>query len=427
MRYGISGAILVFALSTPAFAADFVVDEQPTIVSGTSVYDWSGFWVGAGGGRGAVVHELSTPFIGGASFNGIGGEGIFGEITGGYDHVFNNGLVAGVAVSGRYGNIESTLDIAPVPFFGFPGFNADLTAEYGFDVIGRLGYSVAPRTLAYVLGGYTWQHFDYSDSAGGAYDFSESGYVVGIGIEHAVRDKWTVKSEYRYSKYSSHDVLGGGFLNVDPSTHTFHTTVNYRFNGGDSARTMAPLAYDWTGFKVGVAGGAGAVVHDVDLFGTFLEFNGIGGEGVLGEINVGYDREFGNGYLGGVVLAARVSNIETELSIFGGTATIQADYGFDALLRIGKIFGGRTLAYAIGGYTWQSFDLSSSPAFITGDWELGGFTIGTGAEFAITERITGYAEYRYSLYEDTEFNSGGVLSIKPSTHTVRAGAKFKLF
>ncbi|MDA4846032.1 outer membrane protein [Hoeflea poritis] len=427
MRYAVSGAVLAFALSAPAMAADVIVEQPQSIVSGTSVYDWSGFWVGAGGGRGAVVHELGL--IGfPVSFNGVGGDGFFGQLSAGYDHVFDNGLVAGIAVSGRYGNIETTLDIAPVPFFGFPGFNADVTAEYGFDVIGRLGYTVAPRTLAYVLGGYTWQHFDISTNfTGSIYDWSSSGYVVGLGVEHAVRDKWTVRSEYRYSHYSSHDVAGAGFLSIDPSTHTFHTTLNYRFNGGDSARTIAPLSYDWTGIKLGVAGGAGAIVHDVDLIGSFIEFNGIGGEGVLGEINIGYDREFGNGYLGGVVLAARVSNIETSLNVGGFNADIQADYGFDALLRVGKIFGGRTLAYAIGGYTWQSFDLSSSPAFVTGDWDLGGFTIGTGAEFAITERITAYTEYRYTYYEDTEFNSGGFISLKPSTHTVRAGAKFKLY
>ncbi|MCY6381994.1 outer membrane protein [Hoeflea prorocentri] len=404
-------------MSTPAMTADVVVADAPSIVSGESVYDWSGFYVGAGGGYGAVVHELSSPIFGGVTFNGIGGEGFFGEITAGYDFQFSNGVVAGVAASGRYGNIGTSLDVF--------GLNADLNAEYGFDIVGRLGYTVAPNTLAYVLGGYTWQHFDLSTNFGFGTDWNSGGYVLGLGMEHVLRGKWTLKSEYRYAKYNSQDFFGGG-LSVDPSTHTFHTTLNYRFNGGPSGTTASPVNYDWTGIKVGLAAGGGAIVHDTDLFGSIIDFDGFGSEGFLGDINVGYDREIGNGYLIGGVLAARISNMELETTAPGFSNSLQAEYGFDALLRFGKLFNSRTLAYVIGGYTYEHFDYSTSGGG-SADWNLGGYTLGTGMEVAFTDRITGYTEYRFSHFGSEDFGTGGLIEIGPSSHTVRVGAKFKLY
>jgi len=36
-------------------------------------------------------------------------------------------------------------------------------------------------------------------------------------------------------------------------------------------------------------------------------------------------------------------------------------------------------------------------------------------------------EYRYSAYEGEDFGAPGFIDLKPSSHTVRAGLKFKLF
>lgn len=425
MKNMVFGALGALVIGTPVVAADLVVADTSPLLSSESIYDWSGFHFGIGGGRGLVVHDLSTPIFGGLGLDGIGGEGVFGQASAGYDFVFSNGIVLGAEVSGRYGNIETSLDVAGIPFLLPGGFNADVTAEYGFDIIGRLGYSVTPNTLAYVLGGYSWQRFELTSSAPGlATNWNSGGYVLGVGTETAIKDKWTWKNEYRYSKYNSQSFFGGG-LTVDPTTHTFHTSINYRFNGGPSARTVPAMNHDWTGFKVGAAFGGGGLVHDVGILGGFIDFNGLGAQGILGDINIGYDHEFGGRFVGGIVLAARVSNIETELSTPIGSLNVEAQYGFDALARLGMKFGGRTLGYVIGGYTWQHFDISTSPAsFITYDWGSSGFTIGSGMEVAFSDRITGYAEYRYSHYQEEDFFGGSLLTVTPSSHTVRVGAKY---
>ncbi|MEM6463880.1 MAG: outer membrane beta-barrel protein [Pseudomonadota bacterium] len=432
MKYLVSGAVAALVASSPVMAADLVPVEPAPAIVGVPVYDWSGFYIGIGGGHGAVVHDVTSPipFLGGANFNGIGGEGIFGELTVGYDFAFNNGFVLGAQVNGRYGNIETSIDLLG-PFIG-----ADVTAEYGFDVIARLGYTVAPNTLAYVLGGYTWQRFETSVNAFGigiGYDFDESGYVLGLGLEHAIRDNWTVKGEYRYSDYGSHDggILGVGLINVEPSMHTLHYSLNYRFNGGPSQRTVAPLNYNWTGLKVGVAAGGGGLVHELStpiLGGNSI--NGIGAEGFLGELNVGYDFEVGSNFVLGIVGAVRTTNIKTELNLpiaFAGTADIEAGTGYDVLARAGYKLGDRTLAYLVGGYTYQEFDVNFPGFGSVIDWDQDGWTIGSGMEVAFSDRITGYAEYRYSQYSGEDFGTGGLLDLEPSSHTVRAGAKFKLF
>ncbi|KRB28521.1 MULTISPECIES: outer membrane protein [Mesorhizobium] len=410
------GAVSVVALMSAAHAADVV---QPVEASG---FNWSGAYIGIGGGFGATVHKVSAP---GASFNGIGGNGVFGELTAGYDYMVNERFLLGGFIDANYGNIGPSLSV--------PGADIDLTNSYGFDVGLRAGYLLNPSTLGYVLGGYSWQHFklDGSGDADGL-DFTENrgGYVLGVGMETVLRGNWTLKTEYRYADYGDKSVLdfGAGSLNVEPSTHTFHVAANYRFgaqNGG-GASFVAP-AYNWTGFYVGGALGAGTMVHDLTLGGA-LELNGIGGEGVFGEGSIGYDHDFGT-WVAGVQLDGRYSGIRTKLDIFGGSIKGDADYGFDALARVGAKVNESTLAYVIGGYSWQHFNLhASAPGGPSGDiydWGSSGFSVGGGLETAVSNNMTVGLEYRYSQYAKEDFGSDGILEDTPSFQTVRLGLKYK--
>ncbi|WP_181179984.1 outer membrane beta-barrel protein [Mesorhizobium sp. B2-1-3A] len=410
------GAVSVVALMSAAHAADVV---QPVEASG---FNWSGAYIGIGGGFGATVHKVSAPDT---SFNGIGGNGVFGELTAGYDYMVNERFLLGGFIDANYGNIGPSLSV--------PGADIDLTNSYGFDVGLRAGYLLNPSTLGYVLGGYSWQHFklDGSGDADGL-EFTENrgGYVLGVGMETVLRGNWTLKTEYRYADYGDKSVLdlGGASLNVEPSTHTFHVAANYRFGAqnGSGASFAAP-AYNWTGFYVGGALGAGTMVHDLTLGGA-LELNGIGGEGVFGEGSVGYDHDFGT-WVAGVQLDGRYSGIRTKLDIFGGSIKGDADYGFDALARVGAKVNESTLAYVIGGYSWQHFNLhASAPGGPSGDiydWGSSGFSVGGGLETAVSNNMTVGLEYRYSQYAKEDFGSDGILEDTPSFQTVRLGLKYK--
>ncbi|TIT25899.1 MAG: porin family protein, partial [Mesorhizobium sp.] len=71
-----------------------------------------GIYVGFGVGAGANVHELSSDFFPGFSLNGIGGEGVYGELTVGYDYMVSPRFLIGGLLDAHVGNIETTLDVA---------------------------------------------------------------------------------------------------------------------------------------------------------------------------------------------------------------------------------------------------------------------------------------------------------------------------
>ncbi|CDX20487.1 Outer membrane protein-like protein [Mesorhizobium plurifarium] len=410
------GAVSAVALMSAAHAAD-VVQEQAA-----PGFNWSGVYVGFGVGAGATVHQISVP---GVSFNGIGGNGVFGELSAGYDFMVSERFLLGGFIDAHYGNIGPSLSAS-----GF--IDADLQNVYGFDVGLRAGYLLNPNTLGYVLGGYGWQHFKLDGSIGGdGFSFTQnrSGYVLGVGMETVLRGNWTLKTEYRYANYGDKSVLdlGGASLNIEPSTHTFLIGANYRFNAqnGGGASFAAPT-YNWTGFYVGGALGAGTQVHDLSIAGGDLD--GIGGEGVFGEASVGYDQDFG-AWVAGVQFDARYSGIRSKLDLGPLSIKGDADYGFDALARIGAKVNESTLAYVIGGYSWQHFNLHGSVAGGGGgdiyDWGSSGFSIGGGLETAVSNNMTVGLEYRYSQYEKEDFGSGGLLEDTPRIQTVRIGAKYK--
>jgi outer membrane immunogenic protein len=423
------GAAGAMAMASAVRAADMVAPAP--VPAPTAGFNWTGFYVGVGGGFGAVNHKISTSALGpGLSFNGLGGEGVFGELTVGYDHMLTNRFLLGGFIDTHVGNIGPSLKVTAIP--GFP--DIDLTNSYGFDAIARVGYLLNGSTLGYVLGGYTWEHFKLDTGAlGFDYDDNRSGYVLGVGMETAIGHNWTIKAEYRYANYGD-DAVIPGFLNIEPSTHTFHIAANYRFGAEGTGPAIASPVYDWSGFYVGAAVGAGEVVHDLSLLGA-ADLNGIGGEGVFGELNAGYDHDFG-GFVAGIMVDGNVSGISTDLDIGGGggSGSLDADYGFDILGRVGMKVNPSTLAYVLGGYSWGHFKLGGSgPAFGGAgsyDWSSSGFSVGGGLETAVSTHMTLGIEYRYAQFADKDFSSllgapPGSLKVEPSSHTVRVGLKYK--
>ncbi|RAZ90527.1 porin family protein [Mesorhizobium hawassense] len=416
------GAVSALALMSAAHAAD-VVQEQAA-----PGFNWSGLYVGFGVGAGANVHEIGTDFAP-ISLNGIGGEGIFGQATVGYDYMVSQRFLLGGLLDAHVGTIKTSLDAF--------GLNADVKETYGFDVGVRAGYLVTPSTLGYVLGGYAWQKYKLDTNAGFGMDWDQGGYFVGAGVETAINSNWTLKGEYRYTRFSTKDDLlsqfgaPDGALNLDTSRHTFEVAASYRFNAanGGGASFETPT-YNWTGFYVGGGLGAGASVHQLEVPPAGVKLNGIGGEGVFGEASLGYDQDFGT-WVAGVLVDARYSGMTSKLDLGGGSINLDTDYGFDVLGRVGMKVNEATLAYALAGYSWQHFDLNASdPIGDIVDWGSSGFSVGAGLETAVSDKMTVGLEYRYSQFEKHDFSSvlgapDGTITSTPSFHTVRIDAKYK--
>ena len=405
------------ALASAAHAADAVATEAPA-----AGFNWSGVYVGFGGGVGAVNHDILVP---GAPIQiaNLGAGGFFGEATIGYDYMISERVLVGAFADARLGNIGLSFDAG--------SDEAKFTNDYGFDAGVRLGYLLTPKTLGYVLGGYSWQHVDADipgAPAGANLDTNRDGYVLGLGVETAVAANWTLKSEYRYANYGTDPLVAVvGAPDAKTSTHTFHVGANYRLGAqsGGTASFAAP-AYSWTGFYVGGALGAGAITDKIKNGGG--DFNGIGGEGIFGELSVGYDYEINDLWVAGIQIGGRYSGMTTTLvDAPGASYKGKADYGFDVLARVGAKVNESTLAYVLGGYSWQHVkeDAFGGPTPIIDSWSVNGFSVGGGIETAVSDNVAVNLEYRYSKYQGQDYGSGGIFETIPAFHTVRVGAKYK--
>lgn len=397
------GAVSLCALCASAQAADMTI-ESPV----RSGFDWSGAYIGAS--------------VGVAAFNveSLGGDGISGEITAGYDYMVSERFLLGAFANIRYGNPEFSMRVqAEGESAGF-----SIGEEFGFDAGLRAGYLLTPQTLGYVLGGYSRTTYEARFSIedfGSSHDKEHAdGFILGAGLETTLGGNWTLKNEYRYGSYS----LGGALeSDEDVARHSYNIGVNYRFGADSGAEaTFAAPAYNWTGFYIGAQAGLAAYtdVFTLDGGGEMMKFDALSEDGAWASLNIGYDHEFGDRWVAGVQAGVRYSSRNDADFL----EMIDSDYGFDILARLGAKVNESTLAYVIGGYTHQRFEFAvpGGPA-----WNADGFTIGSGIEVALRENVSLNLEYRFSQYEEKDFGEGGeeYLSIEPRTHTFGVGVKYK--
>jgi outer membrane immunogenic protein len=128
-------------------------------------------------------------------------QAITGGVFVGYDAAINGRFVLGA---------EGGLDLASDDEVqaSDTGANYSVDPKYSFDVTARAGYLVNPKTLLYVRGGYTNARIRATVVNGTAIESasrSESGWVVGGGIERKVAQNVTARLEYRYSKFGEGD------------------------------------------------------------------------------------------------------------------------------------------------------------------------------------------------------------------------------
>ena len=174
------------------------------------VASWTGFYIGAGVGAGAVVHELDvdafhnnypysdthcqhTPSAykpngevltaelaldhighswncsntpnwegsGSLNFDGIGGEGIFGTLQAGYDWHVKPRVVFGLFGDFDFSAISTEFDFdAGMNGNNFLSGSGELDMNWMWTLGARLGYLATPDTLVYLLAGYTQADFD---------------------------------------------------------------------------------------------------------------------------------------------------------------------------------------------------------------------------------------------------------------------------
>ncbi|MBJ7535122.1 porin family protein [Rhodomicrobium vannielii ATCC 17100] len=180
----------------------------------------------------------------------------------------------------------------------------------------------------------------------------------------------------------------------------------------------------WTGFYLGLGVGAAAVNHEIDLAG-FVGLDGISATGVVGTVEVGYDRQFGNVVAGVFFNYDFGDNVSTDLTVLGtDLATVKQSDSWTVGGRLGYLVNTSTLAYVLGGYTESTFELEV-PLFprINGDDTFTGWTVGGGLETKLSSSLSLKAEYRYTEFDTkTYFN---FVDIDTSVQTARLVLSYK--
>lgn len=169
-------------------------------------WTWTGFYLGAGIGGGVTEIDVNGA-------NGDG-EGILGTVVLGYDRQFGGRWVAGVFADFDFSDISVNVG------------GVDVDQTYSWSIGARLGALVTPKTLLYATGGYTQTELE------GGLEGTADGYFVGAGLEHMLRDNWTLKFEYRYSEFEA-DVEQGGVVvgDAELTSHTARLVLSYKFGG----------------------------------------------------------------------------------------------------------------------------------------------------------------------------------------------------
>jgi outer membrane immunogenic protein len=229
----------VAAFTGSAIAADMPVKARPYAPPVVTAYNWTGCYVGAGGGYGMYNQDISADTAGLLNGTGtgtvtLGGRGWFGTGQVGCDYQVMPSIVIGAFGDYDFGSIKGDLG------------NTDEKLSSSWHVGGRVGWVALPNLLAFVSGGYTQARFDQIDITSGGLApafipattykgwFLGSGYEYGVGFMPGLF--W--KTEYRFADYQAQtvpvvDPTDGDTIGTFDShkyVQTIRSELVYRFN-----------------------------------------------------------------------------------------------------------------------------------------------------------------------------------------------------
>ena len=276
-RFLLLGASCLVA--TSATAADVLPYIEPVYT--TPLYDWNGFYVGVNAGYGGgtfehplqligpdedgeepypeepypeVTDQLVDPGPGQIIFAtgsaDVTAGGFVGGVQGGYNWQFDENFLIGIEGDIQGTNIDGSVSLSITDETGallLPGDSLDAELGTQLDwfatIRPRIGW-VNDRFVVYATGGLAWGQTTSSVSAtlADATLIDESitndrfGWTIGAGIEYALFDNITFKTEYLYTDLGSEQIvdldLGDGYnlsMDSDVKFHVVRAGLNFQF------------------------------------------------------------------------------------------------------------------------------------------------------------------------------------------------------
>jgi outer membrane immunogenic protein len=219
----IAGVALATVIGTPALAADMALKAPPPPAP---VSSWTGFYLGVDVGgtwfnQSATWNPLPSPAAFGV-FPITGTEkasDFIGGVYAGYNYQIGTNWLVGVEADWSGTNANATIN---QPWLFNPGggvvpgsFTTMSTKlDWLSSVRGRVGVIAAQNFLAYVTGGVGWGEFNYSASnsngsvlfpynAPVSFNKTQTGFVVGGGLEYMPANHWLLRAEYLYYGFNN--------------------------------------------------------------------------------------------------------------------------------------------------------------------------------------------------------------------------------
>jgi outer membrane immunogenic protein len=231
-----SVGLVALGIAVPASAAD-LPRRGPAVapVAVAPIYNWTGFYIGGHIGWGQAEHDVVFDPIFGFGTTTLSGDSADGFLGGGQVG-FN--WQTGVFVFGVEGQFSWT-DLSRSDTFLGATFTRDV--NWLATIAGRLGIASA-NWLFYAKGGVAFMDWDASlfvpGFGTGSVGDTETGWMVGVGIEYGFTPNWSAKIEYNFNRFE--DVAGGFFagtgIHNDVDIHVVKGGINYRF-----APVVAPV------------------------------------------------------------------------------------------------------------------------------------------------------------------------------------------
>jgi outer membrane immunogenic protein len=238
-------ALATMALSGAATAADVDVAAPVYRVRSYAPFSWTGFYIGVHGGGDWFSKDWFVPLTATniAAFC-LGCPGSAGSHTA-------SGWLAGGQVGFNYqiawfvGGIEAQVSATKlegsnaIPFF--PAISVNSKTDTIGTFAGRIGIAM-DRTMFYLKGGGAFAHDTFWTSTAGAPILSSLtdtrwGWMIGVGLEWAFLDNWSVKAEYNHLEFRRHretllPVAAGSTAfdyDIEQTIDLVKIGVNYRF------------------------------------------------------------------------------------------------------------------------------------------------------------------------------------------------------
>ena len=225
----------MLALDSPAIAADVRLPVKAPHIQ--SVFDWTGFYIGAhaGFGRGASSAVLSDPAIT-ASSGSFGG--VIGGVQAGYNVQLSSGIVLGAEADITFPNYLASNSIAAL--LATPRSEIVEQFDYAGSLRGRIGYA-SGHWLAYATGGLAWAGERFVNTPAIGSEEKELnvrlGWAAGAGVEYAFAPHWSLRLEYLYSRFEQADIRFPSATQISSSLdlQSIRVGLNRKFDGMGSS------------------------------------------------------------------------------------------------------------------------------------------------------------------------------------------------